>query len=322
MRDLIKHLPMLKAGASKENYPLYAQYLHIDDGFVSTCDDAAYVRVDFDMPFKGNVNLFVLETILKTLPDEYKLEEKGDVIKVNTKKANYKLNNADLPFPEIPRPPVHLLELDEGLISLMKSALSFVGNMEYESVYLDSKGLVATNGQRLLIYEQDTKLDTPILLSKEIISILKEGYKIGASGNTVVEFPGGYAVFTTPHYSSYPADNIREYATKALKDTQPLINVGEFKELLAKVNPIFFGEGKRIINIVNSKGNIAILGKSPYNGTARANTTSMLQDNFDITIDADHFSAVPDDYDLHVHLGSDDRIAAKNHVAEILLRGV
>jgi len=172
------------------------------------------------------------------------------------------------------------------------------------------------------MYSQDTGLETPILLSKEMISTLKEGYKIGQGGNTVVEFPGGYALFTTPHFSSYPANNIREWATKALADTQPLISVGEFKELLAKVNPIFFGEGKRIINIVNSKGTVAVLGKSPYNGKAKASAASMSQDDFDITIDADHFAAVPDEYDLHVHLGSSDRIAAKNHVAEILLRGV
>ena len=313
---------MLKAGASKENYPIYAQYLHIEDGFVSTCNDDAYVRVDFDMPFKGNVNLFVLETILKTLPDEYKVKEAGDIIKITAKGRDYKLNTTDLPFPEIPKPSVECLEIDEGLLSLMKSALSFTGNMEYENVFIDKEGLISTSGQRLIIYEQDTGLEVPLLLSKEIISSLKVGYKIGASGNTVVEFLGGYAVFTTPHYSSYPAENIREYAVKALADTQPLINVGEFKELLAKVDPIFFGEGKRIINIVNSKGTIAVLGKSPYNGKAKADTTSMLQDNFDITIDADHFSAVPNDYDLHVHLGSDDRIAAKNGVAEILLRGV
>jgi hypothetical protein len=325
MRDIIKYLPMLKAGTSKENYPLYAQYLHIEDGFVATCNDDAYVKVDFDMPFKGNVNLFVLETILKTLPDEYGVKEGVDIVKINAKGRDYNLNNIqnnDLPFPEIPKPDIECLEIDEGLLSLMKSALSFVGNMEYASVYIDDKGLVSTNGQRLLIYEQDTKLDTPILLSKEIISSLKEGYKIGASGNTVVEFPGGYAVFTTPHYSSYPAENIRDYAAKALADTEPLLNVGEFKELLAKVNPTFFGEGKRIIDISNSNGIIEVSGKSPYNGTAKASMSSMLQEDFDMTIDADHFTAVPDDYDLHVHLGSTDRIAAKNHVAEILLRGV
>jgi len=325
MRDLIKYLPMLKAGASKENYPLYAQYLHIEDGFVSTCDDSAYVRVGFDMPFKGNVNLFVLETILKTLPDEYTVKEGVDIVKINAKGRDYNLNNVhnnDLPFPEIPKPKTKLLEIDEGLLSLMKSALSFVGSMEYASVYVDNKGLIATNGQRLIIYEQDTKLDTPVLLSKEIISSLKKGYEIGASGNTIVEFPGGYAVFTTPHYSSYPVDNIREYAAFALADTELLLNVGEFKELLAKVDPIFFGEGKRIIDISNSNGIIEVSGKSPYNGTAKASTSSLLQDDFAMTIDADHFSAVPNEYDLHVHLGANDRIAAKNHSAEILLRGV
>ena len=324
MRDLIKYLPVLKMAASKENYPTYAQYVHCGDRFVSTCDDVAFVKVDFDMPFRGNVNLFVLETILKTLPDEYKLETDQDTVKVVTKKTQYVLNIADLPFPELDRPDAEKFVIDEGNLEILKTSVNFTGVSEYENIYLDKDGLISTNGQRLFIYDQENILETPIMLNKKIISNLAVGYSIGVgdNGNVVIDFPDGYALFTTPHYSTYPAENIREWASKALPNTKPLINVGEFKDLLAKVNPIFFGEAKRFIHIENHARSLEITGESPFNGKAAANCKSDLKETFVMDIDADHFATVPNEYDLHVRVGTNDRIAAKNHVAQILLWGI
>ncbi len=325
MRDLVKYLPLLKAGASKENYPLYAQSLHVGQGFVSTCNDAAYIRVDYEMPmeFYGNVNLFVLETILKTLPDEFTITKDPDGIIIKAKGLIYRLNQADFEFPEFAKPDKGELEVDEGFLSILKAAVSFTGDFEYEGIYVDGEGLIATNAQKLLLYNQPTGLKKPIVLTREIVNILDVGFKIGVepSDNTVVTFPNGYAIFVTPHFSAFPADTIRSWGIGTLKDTQPLTSVSEFRGLLSQVAPIFFGEGKRLIRIENYNNTVEVSGESPYNGKAKAQCNSAIKDLWATKMDMDLFGAVPDGYDIHIKLGVKD-IMAKNEISEIILVGI
>lgn len=325
MRDLVKHLPMLKAASSKENYPMYAQFLNVTDEYVSTCDDLSYVRVYFKMPFTGLVNLYVLETILKTLPDEYKVKQKGDKIFALAKGVDYELKTADYDFPviEVPKE-VSMMEVDEGILDVFKLALSFTGELEYESVYVDKDGLLSTTGQRLLMYHQSTSLKNPLMLSRKIIQSLQVGDKVGvgSNNNVVVDFPNGYAMHTVPMAATYPAENIREWASSMVTDLEPIISVGEFKKLIAQVNPIFFGESQRTVHIYNTDKTITVKAESPFNGEASASAKSELDDEFEILMNADFFSAVPDSYMLHAQLGQSERIVARSEVADIILAGM
>lgn len=325
MRDILKHLPILKAGTSKENYPLYAQLLHSEGGYVSTCDDSGYVRMKFDMVFEGNVNIFVLENVLKILPDEYGVDVTGNIVKIKTNKLNYDLKFVPMSFfPSMEEPDTEYMEIDEGILAILKTALAFTGANDYESVYFDDKGMLATNGQKILKYDGKSSLSKPVLLSRKIISLLQVGNFIGSddNDNTVVKFPGGFAVFVSPHYSSFPCEKIREFSIPLLEDTKKLIDIGTFKDSLSKVIPIFFGESKRIVQLNNNDiGKLEICGESPFNGKAGASVKSELNEEFTILMDADLFNAVPDGYDLHIKDGVTDRLMAKNHSSEVILVG-
>jgi hypothetical protein len=228
-------------------------------------------------------------------------------------------------FPSMELPEITYTEVDEGILDLLKTALGFTGSNEYESVYLDGEGLLSTNGQKVLKYDGPTFLMKPIMLSRKIISLLQAGYLIGSdeNDNTVVKFPNGFGVFVSPHYSSYPSEHMRNYISPLLLGTKKLVNVGEFKEQLGKVLPIFFGEGKRLVELKNDgNGSLTIKGQSPYNGVASVVMYSDLSYVFDMTIDADLFGAVPNEYDLHVKGDINNRLMAKNHSAEVVLMGV
>ncbi len=326
MKDILNYLPILKAGTSKENYPLYAQLLHIEDGYVSTCNDAVFVKMKLGMPFDGNVNIFVFENALKMLPDEYNLVKEPNSIVITTKKLQYDLKLVPMTFfPSMEEPDVKYMEVDEGILSVLKTASSFTGLDKYEHVFFDDKGMLSTSGQKILRYAGKSSLDKPVILPKSVISLLKVGYFIGSdeNDNTIVKFPNGFAIFTTPHYSSFPGEKIREFIDPLLEDTKKLVNVGVFKDALSKVTPIFFGETLRIVELKNdSFGILKIRGESPFNGVASASVKSELSESVLMYINVDLINVVPGEYDFHIKSGINDRLMAKNHSSEIVLIGV
>jgi hypothetical protein len=75
MKRLLRYLPLLRIGSSKDDYPLYAQLIHFGDT-IRACNDETFISVDnFGIDVKGNTNLFVLDSVLNKLPDNYEVSQ-------------------------------------------------------------------------------------------------------------------------------------------------------------------------------------------------------------------------------------------------------
>lgn len=323
MRDILKFMNILKVGASKDNYPLYCQLVNIENNKVRTCNDETYVELNLELGDVGNLNIYMLENILKMLPDEHEISTKGDSVFIKTRKSNYQLKLMDVTMPTFSNPTIDTVDLDEGLISILKLAQKFTGSSEYENIYMDYNGILATDTQKLLMYDNNLKIEKPVILTKKVISSLKENCKIGSdiNDNTVVKFYNGFAVFVVPHYSTFPSERIRNWVNGIFDDNKDLIDVIDFREMLKKVFPVFVGESKRIINIKNNNFNFEINGKSSINGEIRTTGKSKLEDNFEININSDLFSSMPDDYTLRIKPRINNQIMASNGIANIVLIG-
>jgi len=322
MKQIIEYLPILKAATTKDNYPMYCQLVNIGEKTVRTCNSLAYVEINLDIGIKGKTNIFVLESLLKILPDESKIEKADDKIIVTTPKTSYTLNLVDIDIPTFDEPDIDYLEVDEGLLAILQLARKFLGVDEYEHVYVDKSGFIATNGQKLLYYAFDTKLDRPLMLTRNIINMLEVGYKIGANENenAIVKFPFGFAIFTVQHHSLYPVDKIREFHEGLVSERNDLIQMSDFRAMLQKVSPVFIGESFKVVELTNNEKKLVMKAESPYNGKASVEEDSVLEGDFNLEIDSTLLSCVPSECILQVKLDQKFLMASDGHY-DIILRG-
>jgi len=305
MKNLKEIIPLLKLGTSNSDYPLYAQYLHSDGESVETCNDDVFIHLKYPLPFSGDVNLFVLDGVLKASPNDIEtIIGKGKIV-LKTASIASTLNIFNMPFPKLEKPDVNFVDVTEDLLSALRLAMFYTSSSEalYSTVFLCAKYICATDKYRLYFKEIDINLDSPLSIDKTMLSVLTDNCRIGsAEGKVVVEYPdlGGYAIFSAYSADSYPAGVIQTTVILDTTKLQKLCNILVLQDAVNKLTPIFFGEKIPIIAISNKDKQISVVAESMINGKATFESESKLEDEFELSINSTFFKNIPIDFDVFI----------------------
>jgi len=306
----------LKLGTTKQDYPVYGQYLHSTGKQVQTYNKEVLVCIDHELPFKGSTNFFVLENYLK---NDYELEQDNDIINVKFENFKSKLVIDYVGFPVI-NPPVYKngLIITEELLYMLKYALNFTGNDCYKYVIVTNKGIIATNKQKLIYFNKPLDIKSNIYVDKRIVNVLKEGYEINADENTFVKFEGGYMIFEIDDISELNINKIFTRILEYANNVTLLCNAAYFQDAIQKVSSVLFLETKKCIDIFNKKMNLMILAES-CNGESSIEYKSGIKKRYESKFNINNFTNISLDYNVYVNLENQNYLYLKNENSEIVI---
>ena len=301
MKDLIEILPFLKYGVDKKSYPIYASYLSSVGSRVKVCNDIFYIEADAEVPFYGNVNFFVLESVLKTRENLECIDSDTIVSLTDNKNFNSKLPKMPLDFPELNRPNLKYLVLSREMIESIKLASLFTGTDMYSSVMLFEKGIIASDKLRMYYNPIDLDLESLVSLNKKVIqfiSLLAEKYTIGLSEKEVlcIDFGRGYALCPPETNTEYPYTKIVEFVNSLSQSVTDLCKVDELLKALKDASPVFFGETSNAVFLDNDNRGLDVIASSPLNGEIKVGLESLIQKQFKTQFQASMFKSIPSDY--------------------------
>jgi hypothetical protein len=302
MKKLIRYLPILKVGCSRDDYPLYAQLVHLGKT-IRTCNDETFISVDnLGLDVKGNTNLFVLDSVINSLPENYEVTQNEQFIEISANKFKTKLALLDIDFPNFDNPSVHMVEIDESLLNKISTAYRFTGEDLLSYIYVDQFGICGTSGHRTYTFSADLDLEEGLFLNKKILSVLEEGNSIGKdeNGNTILDFGDGFGLFTVDLTDDYPINKIRSFVATQSKGLHELCNVIALQVAVERISHIFFGEKTHLITLVNKNNELRVVAESAMNGKAEAVVESELEDKFILTMNVEFLKHVPDRFDVFV----------------------
>ena len=322
MQGLMDLIPLLKVGASNDTHPLYAQYLHSSGNVLRTCNNEVYVCIEQDVPFVGCVNIYTLSDTLSKIKgniDSINHNEANDILEIDADSFHSELAIHDIDFPTFKDPNIDSIFLDEDMIRIIKASSKFVGNDILSYIYIDNKGLIATNRSRIFTYDlgfsrEDLVMNKPIAINNKILSILKEGFSIGTDtlGNTVVEFDGGFASFTVDSLEFYPSDKIRAFVNQQSDGFERLCNVALVQDCVEKVAPVLHGENQTFVALTNTRNLLTVKAESPVNGESTIDVNSDYEGVYSIIIDLKYFKDIPIDFNVYVSEKSQHSLMLKN----------
>lgn len=324
MKDLLMIMKTLKAGASNDAYPIYSPYLYSDGKSVSTCNTSTFVRIHLTkpLPFKGYVNIFILEEVLNLVGEDMTvevIEPKGDEPEIlRIRSGSYKtdlnlLQNLGMPDMEQPNF-TKSIQLNEETLAVWRYALQYVGRESLSPLYIDKEGLCASDGYRIFINVTQHDLVGKLSLNKKIMNFLKEQYSIMADekGNVNVGFSNGFAIFTTDSLDFYPYDRIRDFMNTTKTNVNLLCNIGLLRDCAEKVSPIFHGEAEQYCTITNLNKKMVVKAESKINGTAEVEVDSMSDTEFKLVFNLKNIKNTPFDFDCFINKERQDRLFLAN----------
>ncbi len=311
MKELINLLPLLKIGASKEPYPVYAQCLNSTGSQVQTCNNNVYVSLDCRLPFKGTANFFTLNGILEKLAErDFSSNVKEDKILVKTNNSQYSVSLLNLDFPQKEAPEIDSVDLDEDLLQQLRIASKFTGKEIYSYVYLFSDGILATNTTRMF-YKQIKipNIKKPVAINTKILSTLFDGCAVGSdeNNNTVVFYPNGFAVFTVDNISYYPAEKILKFM-ETNEERQVLCNILALREWFDSITPIFGMDKANYISVKKEGKKLVLSAESAASGEAVMVQEVECTNDFRFLMDAGMLKDCPSSFDVKVGTGNLDRL--------------
>ena len=329
MKDLLEKIKILKVGTANSDYPVYAQFLYSKDGVLQTTNGKDFVNLEYDLPFEGLINLYVLESFLKQVDDIDKLEfyQDNDSVFLKAGVLTAKLNM--LPkerssFPEIKFPSLsEKFEITEDIMEQLETAFKFVGNNIYGYVYIGKEGIISSDMYKAFMFENEFQIKNPIGLSKKMLPVLKPGVKIALSeGNVVVFLNEEDFVIFSDLYSmeSYPYEKVFNFIKKSRSGVE-LCNILPIRNALDKLMPILHNEKLKLINMCSSENNIMdISAISEINGTSNYRIKVLTGKEFDISMDASNIINIPISFDLY--LSDNDRLYLNDGESEIAVLGM
>jgi len=325
MKSLLLDMKTLKAGASNDAYPVYSPYLFSDGKTVRTCNNNVFISINRStpLPFKGYVNIFILEEVLNLVGEDATFEvippkeQDGPEI-LRIKSGSYKtdlnlLQNLGMPEQEEPDF-TKSIKLDEDILGVWRYALQYVGRESLSPLYIDKEGLCASDGYRIFTNATSYDIDGKLSLNKKIMNFIKDSYSIMADpkGNVCVKYNNGFAIFTTEGLDFYPYDRIRDFINNTKNNVHLLCNISLLRDCTEKVSPIFHGESEHYCTITNSNKKLKILAESTMNGTAEVEAESQTDIEFKLMINAKSFKSVPFDFDVFIASERQDRLYLAN----------
>ena len=295
-------LPFLKQASSNKEYPIYASYLHSDGKSLSTYDNYLYMKFDYEAPFKGDVNIFMLDSILHNLKEYTIKQQSENKLFIEGSGAKYNIVISNYNFPDIQKEITEYKYITDELLNLLKYASFFLGNDIYSYIYIDKDKLVATNINKLFYHKFENFEINPLLISKRLLSVISNEASIGIIDNTIgVKYQNGIVLQAIPKVESYPIDRISTYLEKETKNLKLIVNIALIRDAISKLNPIFSGEKATIINIANKHNKCRLIAESALNGRAVVEINSDLEDIVDINVNSKYLKNISYDYDLFIN---------------------
>jgi hypothetical protein len=326
MKDLLNFVKLLKVAVSNDNYPLYSSYLFSDGKTVRTCNNTAYVSLNYKAPFKGCVNFYVLEDILNNIGEDAEYYQKDNQLKIVSGSYENFLNIMDFDFPDLNLPEgVELIDLTEEDLNMWRFATKYCGKESLSPLYVDGEGTLATDGSRIFLNHKKWSIGNKLALTPKILSFVRPEFKLGADdrGNINIVFNGGYAKFIADKLDFYLDDRIRKFVNESSKDVKLLCNVAVLRDCAEKLAPIFHGEIESVANISNKDNKLEIIATSSVNGRSNVIINSELKEEFAINMNLRFFGNIPFNFDVYVNPSKDDRLFLQDeNGSRVVLMGV
>lgn len=314
MNNFIRYLPVLKLGSTKYNYPSYGSYLHSDSKSLETCNDKIFIHIDCNSPFVGDVNIFVLDDIIKKVGEDVIIVQEEEKLKISKGRFSSVLEIEQFPFPDMKEPEVELTKLDENTINTIKQALGFISTSDTKLsyVFLGNGCIMASDKSKIFYKELDIK--DLIGINKSIFPILHDGCKVGTEiYNTVVGFENGYGKFVVDPIRDFPYKKMREYINNSVEGIKPVCDIDILKDACNKIMPIFFNESKTFARIEgNSDGDILISASNRINGSVQEYIKGVSDFTFDISINISFFGGINNEYTVNIDPNCQDRLVLTN----------
>jgi hypothetical protein len=330
MKDILQKIQMLKVGALNSDYPVYAQYLNSQDGLLQTCNGKEFVQVEYDLPFDGLVNIFVLESVLSKVEDleDMEMYQDGDKIYIKCEAFKAKLNMLDRNYCKFPYLTFKKFDsyviLTEELIETIEKAFNYIGSNIYSYVYINNKAIIASDMQKAFMSPVELDLKFPIGVNKTIIPLLSPGTKLGLSNDNIIVYydEHNYAIFSgLIPIKDYPADKLSEFVVLSRSDTQ-LCNMLPIMSAIHKITAVLHNEKLKMINFNhNGSGIMSVSTTSEMNGISdyQVNIGNDI-DKFNINMDLNHINKITSDY--YMYKSINDRLYFNNGIDEIAAIGL
>ena len=144
----------LKYGVTKNEYPVYGQYVNSTGEQLQTYNSDVLVCIDYKLPFVGSTNFFVLEEALSKIQD-YSITQQDEIINIKAYNFESKLLIDDVNFPDIqPYNYKHGIEIDDELLYALSFATKFVGDKVLEFIVITPQGILSTDYHKIFFYEK------------------------------------------------------------------------------------------------------------------------------------------------------------------------
>ncbi len=317
-----EEISVLKLGASKKEFPYYCQYADFTKDSIRTCNSRVYVEIDNPFDIEGDINLFVLDEILKNC-NEPEIYQDGTMLKIRD--GNYKTSLVidDIEFPEMPE--IENLELIglEDIYEILKEAIKFVGSGLYSYIYLCNDCILATDKSRVFSHKLDLSLSQVVGIDKQILSALGENCKLGVrDNNTIVVYDSGVVRFQATILDNYPKSEIIKVMSKSKVNIEKLCNVYPLQQAVKKISPMLMNEQSSFIGLKNADKKLDVYVDSITNGISVMTIDSAVESKFEMSIDYTFFNNINIDYDVYVNeVENVDRLYLTNGKSDIVLLG-
>lgn len=326
IKELKSVLKLLKVGASKEKIPFYQSYLSSNKGRLKTCNNEVYISLDKFLDFKGDTNIYVLDSIINKIDDEFELTQVNDTtLKIISGNFESELVIEEAGFPEKEKPNVPLSIVTEDFLQLAKLAFKFTGVHVGQHVYVGNEFLCSYTGEQVFFAYHDLNIETPVLISKNVFQTLAPGTSIGITEyNTVVDYGFGYGIFTSDLITQYPIDKLTEFMDTSTSNLIDIVAAEDLKKAVDKVSTVFHGERKQVASFINAENNLRVEAESVINGRSQIDIDSMSDTEFNISFDLSFLKNVPDDFMICINPDMLNRlIAVKNETdTTIVMMGI
>jgi hypothetical protein len=336
MKELIKYLPVLKLGCSNAEYPVFVQYVHsngkiicsYNGGFLSNID-GIFVQIKQPLSFSGDLNVFVLDDIIKNIGNNFDYEIKDNKLIIQQDTFQTEILIVNCSFPEVPLPEVEKqFNLTADLYNDLKLAnkLSFSDKSILSYVILDNNNIASIGLDKVFYKKLNLNTDfDPILINTRILSVLNpsiENMYIGSTNNNVlISYDNVEIFFEVDNFSEYPLQQLINFVNESNNNLVKLCNMSYFNEAIKKLSPIFFGESRRLFQLSNINDFLYFTAEVQLNGTAEYSCKSEYGDNFIMNFDMDTFKGIPIEYDVFINPELNDRLVLCNGNSYIIVKG-
>lgn len=331
-KELYKKINILRLGATTKDFPMFGQYLHIEDNKLYTCNGDIYLCLDYETDLKGDINIHILNNILSMFYNnkDLKINKTNDKLLIQTNNYKTELPIVDISFPYMNKPQIEYFSLTESIINIFKLALNFVTKEENslrDILFIRNNIICSSDDTRVFYHKSDIDFgDDSFGVSRKLLPLLSDQVKIGVNAlNTCVDFGNGYGIFSLFDMQKYPIDNIETTLSVVQDESDYVCNIAPVLDAVDKLQPIFYKEKEQILTCTNMHNKFTITATSAINGQSVVELDSRLDKRFIFNINLNKFKNIPISFDLYTKIENDksvDYIYLKDNImnSEIIIR--